>query len=88
MRNYGCSERTVVHNCHNFFEKLNKSFCRGSVVTCTYLVTFSMLMEHFQMAPVVAASNCLFAAWLSNMTSGFSPPYCRTRSRVCLSSAH
>ena len=40
-----------------------------------YLATFSMLMEHFQMAPVVAASSCLLSALLSRDTSGFRPWY-------------
>lgn len=53
-----------------------------------YLATFSMLMEHFQMAPVVAASSCLLSACFSKVTSDCRPLFCRTRSRVCLSSAH
>ncbi len=53
-----------------------------------YLATFSVLMEHFQMAPVAAARSCLLSALLSREISGFRPLYLRTRSRVCLSSAH
>ena len=53
-----------------------------------YRVTFSGLIEHFQMAPVAAASNSLFSDLANNDTSGSRPPNSRTRSRVSLSSAH
>lgn len=45
-------------------------------------------MEHFQIAPVAAARSCLLSALASSETSGCKPLYLRTRSRVCLSSAH
>ena len=54
----------------------------------SYLVTFSRLIEHFQMAPVAAASNSLFSILNDRDTRGSRPPYFRTRSRVSSSSAH
>ena len=63
-------------------EPYNQHFC------FTYLVTFSRLIEHFQMAPVAAASNSLFSTLNDRDTRGSSPPYLRTRSRVSSSSAH
>ena len=53
-----------------------------------YLVTFSRLIEHFQMAPVAAANNSLFSTLNDNDTRGSRPPYFRTSSRVSSSSAH
>ena len=54
----------------------------------SHLVTFSRLIEHFQMAPVAAASNSLFSTLNDKDTRGSRPPYFRTSSRVSLSSAH
>lgn len=54
----------------------------------SYLVTFSLLIAHFQIAPVTAARSCLFSELLSKAARGFRPPCCLTRSRVSWSSAH
>ena len=61
---------------------------KRDMVALSYLVTFSRLMEHFQIAPVAAASNSLFSTLNERDTKGSRPPYFRTRSRVSLSSAH
>ena len=61
---------------------------KRDMVALYYLVTFSRLMEHFQIAPVAAASNSLFSTLNERDTKGSRPPYFRTRSRVSLSSAH
>lgn len=53
-----------------------------------YVATFSALTEHFQTAPVAAASSCLLSVLLSRETSGSRPLYRDTSSRVCFSSAH
>lgn len=54
----------------------------------TYLITFSLLMEHFQIAPVTAANRSLLSVLLSRLARGLSPPCSLTRSRVSSSSAH
>jgi len=53
-----------------------------------YFDTFSPLIAHFQIAPVTADKSCLFSELPSRTDSGCRPPYCLTRSRVSLSSAH
>ena len=50
--------------------------------------TFCLLMAHFQIAPVAAASTGLLSRLLRRPISGSSPPYIRIKSRVSLSSAH
>ena len=64
------------------------TFARRKIFFISYLVTFSRLIEHFQMAPVAAASNSLFSILNDRDTRGSRPPYFRTRSRVSSSSAH
>jgi hypothetical protein len=54
----------------------------------SYLVTFSLLMEHFHMAPVTAANRSLLSVLFSRLARGLSPPCSLTRSRVSSSSAH
>lgn len=62
---------------------------KDSIVFSSWnLFTFSLVIEHFHMAPVAAASKCLFSLLLSSLTRGSRPPNFRIKSLVSLSSAH
>jgi len=52
------------------------------------IFTFSLLFEHFQIAPVAAANSGLFSLFISSLTRGSKPPYFRIKSLVSFSSAH
>ena len=69
---------------HVLRSETNDSIVRKSL----NIFTFSLLLEHFQIAPVAAASSFLFSLIVRYLTNGSKPPYLRIKSRVSLSSAH